>query len=216
MRLVLFDIDGTLVRGLSTELNFMGYLLRHGKIGPTQWSAWLYFTCRWLPRYGALIGKKNKAYLTALQHAEVQCIAKDFVVQVLPEKIHALALARLQAHLRAGEVVVLLSGTPDFIAAPLAELVGATDFRAARYATRHGRFVAAPPLSHPYGPEKLRIARELCVTYNLTLQDVVAYADHYSDIALLQNVGYPVAVSADRALLVTAQDNGWEMLDCSL
>ncbi|NJN46715.1 MAG: hypothetical protein HC808_09805 [Candidatus Competibacteraceae bacterium] len=133
----------------------------------------------------------------------------------MPGKIHAAALARLQAHSRAGEPVVLLSGTPDFIAAPLAELVGASDFRAAQYATQQGRFIAAPPLSHPYGLEKLRIARELCITYKLTMHDVVAYADHHSDVDLLQNVGHPVVVSADRALRATAQGNGWEMLDCN-
>ncbi|NJN46716.1 MAG: hypothetical protein HC808_09810 [Candidatus Competibacteraceae bacterium] len=86
MRLVLFDIDGTLIRGLSTELTFMGYLFRRGKIGPTQGLAWLYFTCRWLPRYGALIGKKNKAYLTALQQSEVSRIASEFVFKRCPEK----------------------------------------------------------------------------------------------------------------------------------
>ncbi|MEE4378041.1 MAG: HAD-IB family hydrolase [Candidatus Competibacteraceae bacterium] len=215
MRLALFDVDGTLIHGSSAELEFMKYLLRHRKIGLLQGLAWLYFMCRWLPCYGTLIGKKNKAYLTAMKQAEVRHIAKEFVVDVLPRKIHAGALARLQVHLRAGEPVVLLTGTPDFIAAPFAELLGATDFRASHYATQRGRFVAAPPLSHPYGPEKLRIARELCVSYNLSMQDVVAYADHHSDVKLLQSVGHPVVVSADRVLRATAQDNGWEMLDCN-
>jgi HAD superfamily hydrolase (TIGR01490 family) len=215
MRLVLFDVDGTLIRGSSTELAFMGYLLRRRKIGLPQGLAWLYFMCRWLPRYGALIGQKNKAYLTAMTQAAVERIAREFVVDVLPRKIYAETLARLQAHLRAGEPVVLLTGTPDFIAAPLAELLGVTDFRAARCATRHGRFVAAPPLTHPYGLEKLRIARELCLSYQCSMQDVVAYADHHSDLHLLRAVGHPVVVSADRALRATAQGNGWEMLDCS-
>lgn len=211
MKLVLFDVDGTLIGGLSTELSFIVYLCRRGRLGPRQLWAWLAFMVRWLPRYGRAIGKKNKAYLVGLDTTEVAELARVFVSRVLPGKMCQETLDRLRAHRQAGDHVVLLTGAPDFLAAPLADMWGANDHRAARYASHRGRFVAAPPLVHPYGSEKLRIAQELCALHGTDLQQVVAYADHPTDVRLLEAVGQPVAVG--RVLRAIASRRGWELLE---
>jgi hypothetical protein len=62
MTLAIFDIDGTLVEG-STERRFWRYLLKRGHQGPRQVLAYLLFWLRYLPVYGRLTRKKNKAYL---------------------------------------------------------------------------------------------------------------------------------------------------------
>ncbi len=214
MRLVLVDVDGTLISGESTERSFIKYLWRQGQTGWRQWLSALHFTLRWLPRYGKLVGKKNKAYLTGLSNAEIGVIAREFVYRELSARIRGEVCTRLQAHRQAGDRVVLLTGTPDFIAQPLAELLEVTDFRATVCATRDGRFICAPPLSHPYEADKLKIAQALCRCFEVTMDQVVAYADDVSDLGLLEAVGCPVAVSADPGLRAAARTGGWEMLDC--
>ncbi|MEZ5585098.1 MAG: hypothetical protein R3F37_22215 [Candidatus Competibacteraceae bacterium] len=109
--------------------------------------------------------------------------------------------------------MVLLSGTPDFIAAPLAELVGATlDYRLRPLCHSARSFLAAPPLAHPYGPEKLRIAGNYAslITCPCTLWWPTPTT---TATPVPQHVGHPVVVSADRVLRATAQSNGWEILD---
>src|SRR6185503_10956454 len=78
MKLAIFDIDGTLVRGSSERL-FWRYLLMHGRQGPRQILAYLLFLVRYLPTCGIVTVKKNKAYLCGLRADDVAGLARDFV-----------------------------------------------------------------------------------------------------------------------------------------
>jgi FMN phosphatase YigB (HAD superfamily) len=62
MKLAIFDIDGTLVRGSSERL-FWRYLAARGRQGPKQVFSYLLFLLRYLPTGGIHTIKKNKAYL---------------------------------------------------------------------------------------------------------------------------------------------------------
>ena len=212
MKLALFDVDGTLIKGLSSEWRFALYLLMHGLLGPRQIFAWPWFVLRYLPRYGRHVGKKNKAYLLGLKEAKVSAWAQDCVRLYVMPRLRPEVLARLKAHLRAGDRVLLLTGTPDFIAEALAVALEVHGFRAARCASRNGVFRAEPPFEHPYGADKLRIAHELCAEHGCEMADVIAYADSRTDLELLSAVGKPVAVNADRLLKQAALRQGWEMI----
>ena len=78
MKLAIFDIDGTVVRGSSERL-FWRYLLRRGRLGPEQMFAYLLFLVRYVATGGVHTIKKNKAYLTGLRSVEVAALAREFV-----------------------------------------------------------------------------------------------------------------------------------------
>jgi hypothetical protein len=78
MRLAIFDIDGTLVRGSSERL-FWGYLAARGRQGPRQISAYLLSLFRNLPSGGIHALKTNKSYLCGLASADVAELAEEFV-----------------------------------------------------------------------------------------------------------------------------------------
>lgn len=209
---MLFDVDGTLVRGLSTEQAFFLYLLRRGVLGPRQGLSWLGFSAAYLPRAGRSVFQKNKAWLAGLCCREVAARAESFVRDVLPGQLDPQACACLSAHLRERDRVWLLTGTPDFIARPLARSLGAHGYRAAVCDRSGERFAAGLPLEHPYAGEKLRIAREISTQEGISLSCTVAYADSVTDIALLSAVGHPVAVNARRRVRLHARRNGWDIL----
>ncbi|HEX5421205.1 MAG TPA: haloacid dehalogenase-like hydrolase, partial [Gammaproteobacteria bacterium] len=75
MKLAVFDIDGTLVRGASERM-FWWYLLRRGRQGPRQLFAFLLFMLRYLPTGGIQTPRKNKAYLSGLRVEEVDALAR--------------------------------------------------------------------------------------------------------------------------------------------
>lgn len=210
---MLFDVDGTLVRGASTERAFFIYLLRRALIGPRQLLAWVAFCALYAAHFGRGVLKANKAWLAGLPCNAIAALAARFVREEIPARLDPRACARLRAHLREGDRVWLLTGTPDFIAAPLAAMLGAHGYRAAVCARRAGRFTAAPPLQHPYAARKLSIARELCALERIDLDRTVAYADSATDIALLSAVGHPVAVNARRRVRAQARRKGWEILE---
>ncbi len=214
MKLVLCDVDGTLLRGPSCELSFAFFLLRTRIVRARHVRAWIAFLVRHWARYGRQVLRKDKAYLAGLECEPIRALARAYVPRHLAPRLCRELLARLAAHHEAGDPLVLLSGAPDFLVVPLAELVRASAHCAAIHAVCDGHFTAQAPVQHPFGPDKLRFARMLCDQWGARLADVVAYADSRTDLALLRAVGHPVAVNADRGLRAVARASGWEVLAC--
>lgn len=211
MTLAIFDIDGTLVRG-SSERQFWRFLALRGHQGPTQLVAFALFLVRYLPTGGVHTLKKNKAYLTGLETAQVAALAREFVATELVHSLYAPAVARLKQHLQNGHVVVLLSGTIDPVARALAEQLGVRHVCATLCAQRRGRYLAQPPEIHPFGAAKLALATQLARDLGLDLRQASAYGDSAQDLYLLEAVGNAVAVCPDRALYARALEKDWEIL----
>jgi phosphoserine phosphatase len=64
---------------------------------------------------------------------------------------------------------------------------------------------------YAYGPEKATAMRELAARTGIDLSASSAYSDSATDLPMLEAVGRPVAVNADRALAKVARERGWEM-----
>ena len=212
-RMVLVDIDGTLFGGMNSEVAFIVYLLRRGRLGPRQLLSAAWFYPRWVLRYRRHVAKKNKAYLNGLKIDDVAAWAERFVAEELLPRIRPAMQQRIDAHRCSGDFVSLLSGTPAFIAAPLARALGADDWNATRCTARDGVYTSAPPAAHPFGREKLQRAAELCAKHRLSLTKAAAYADSRHDLPLLCSVHRPVAVSPDSDLKRAALKNTWEIID---
>jgi HAD superfamily hydrolase (TIGR01490 family) len=211
MTLAIFDIDGTLIEG-STERRFWRYLAKRGHQGPRQVLAYLWFWVRYLPAYGPLTSKKNKAYLYGLKTERVRALAAEFVTNEILPRLYAPTVQRLQHHLRRGDTVVLLSGTLAPIARALADALGVQHVRATVCRERNGRYAAGPPQVHPFGAVKLELARQLSAEIGADLPQATAYGDSKHDLALLQAVANPVAVLPDPRLLATARGNDWDII----
>lgn len=210
--LAIFDVDGTLVSGRSTEKRFIAWLLRRGHIGPFQVLSAAWFIVRWFPRFGRHVFRKNKAYLNGLPLTLVTDEANRFV-ESLPETVwYAQALAELRQHRENGDTVLLLSGTLQPITESLSRRFGANGSMGTECCLKQGRFTAGPPLQHPFYNDKADLLPSICETYRITAGDIFAYADSGFDIPLLQKVGHPVAVCPDRTLARWAKANDHRVL----
>ena len=212
MACVFVDVDGTLIKGSSCEARFAAYLFRRGRLGARQLAGAALFVPRFAPSFGRHVFKKNKAYLAGLKAETVASFAEDFVRQELKPLLRPELLQRIEAHRGAGEVIVLLTGAPDFIARPLAQLVGAELWRATKCDRKNDVYSAEPPAEHPFGAAKLTYAKEVCRQAGAELSECAAYADSAYDLPLLERVGRPVAAHPDRALKRMARRAGWEVL----
>jgi HAD superfamily hydrolase (TIGR01490 family) len=212
MRLVIFDLDGTLIHA-SSERMFARYLYELGCIGRRQISAYLLFVLRHGARYRSAVFKKNKAYLTGLPRDRVDELARSFVDERLLTTLYRPALARLESHRARGDTVLLLTGTPDFIARPLGDRLGLTHIVATECALSDGVLTSAPPRVHPFGREKLERARAFAEARGIDLRQAAAYANAREDRFLLANVGVAVAVRPDLTLRGLARLSGWEIIE---
>jgi len=212
MTCVLVDVDGTLLGGASTELRFVVHLMRRRRVGARQAFQTAVFPLRWFARYGRHVFKKNKAYLAGLAVADVEAEAEIFVRQTVAPLLRPEILTLIAGHVTRGDTVLLLTGTPEFIAEPLAKLIGAQSVCATRCAQQGGIFTADPPLLHPFGEAKVTFAREICRTLGHPLADTTAYGDSIHDLPLLLQVGHPVAAWPDAALRHIAIKGNWQLL----
>lgn len=212
MRMAVFDIDGTLVTGPGTEKRFWLRLLRAGLQGPPQLAAWCAFAWREGPRAGRAGLRRNKAYLAGLEVGRVTALAAEGFAGELGRAWYGPCLARLRQHQAQGDRVVLMSGTPDFIARAIAAALGADHAIGTRCASEGGRFGAAPPQCHPFGLRKAELLEELRADWCVAPADITAYGDSIHDLPLLERAGVPVAVRPDRRLERHALERGWEVL----
>ena len=211
-RLVLIDIDGTLVRPPSTERRFFRQLRHSGHNGLPQMLAYGFAWVLWLPRFGARTAQKNKTYLTGLSVDAVSALAQEWASGALDDAWRDAILARLREHQARGDVVALLSGTPDFIASAIAKRLGVERYIGSDCPTRGDRFRFGLPSRHPFRRAKLAIAQRLAADMGIDASAVIAYGDSVHDAPLLDWAGTAVAVSADRRLAALAQRKGWETL----
>ncbi|MBL8223709.1 MAG: HAD-IB family phosphatase [Chromatiales bacterium] len=215
MGLAVFDIDGTLVTGASTERRLFRAMLAAGLLGPRQLLAFAAFAVRYAPEYGRHVFKKDKAYLSGLAVDEVARFAAHWAPGALRSSWFGPAVERLREHRRRGDRVVLLSGTPDFLARVIAGELGADDAIGSRCAAAGGRYTAAPPLVHPFGGAKCCLVEQLCRELGESPADVAAYGDSDHDLPLLRAVGRPVAVRPAGGLARVARGAGWEIIAAS-
>ncbi|MCY4254545.1 MAG: HAD-IB family phosphatase [Gammaproteobacteria bacterium] len=211
-RLALFDIDGTLVRAPSTEKRFALWLLLRGRIGLARLLAYAVFSLRYLPQYGLGVFAKNKSLLWRRTAASARSLAGAWASRHLRKALFAPCFKRLQAHLERGDIVVLLSGAPQFLAEAVAEELQVSTVLGTRCAERNGRFCLAPPALHRVGEEKLAAARALARQLGTRLSSASAYGNAISDLPLLAACGCPVAVNPDSKLAAEARRQGWRVM----
>lgn len=213
MTLALFDVDGTLFPLPSTEVRFVAWLARRRRL---PWRA-LLRQAGALPgllyRHGSAGFTENKAWLAGLEPGRLAALGEEFVETSLARRLRPGVRARLDAHRRRGDRVVLLTGTPEFLARPVCALLGADDFRATRLRVEGGRYAGHRPALHPRGPAKLEIARQVAAEAGSRLEQAVAYADAWPDRLLLEAVGTPVTVTPRGRMRRLARMRGWEILD---
>lgn len=211
-RLALFDIDGTLLKEPSSEKRFMLWLFLKGLIGPIRLLAYALFSLRYLPRYGLDVFAKNKSLLWRRTVRSTELLANDWAADGLEKALYGPCLERLRNHQQRGDIVVLISGTPSFLANAIAERLGVVHVVGTRCAVREGRYSFAPPGVHRVGEAKLASARELCARFQTSLANSIAYGNSLSDLPLMGACGVPVAVSPDSALAAIACKKGWEII----
>ena len=216
MILALFDVDGTLVRGASTERRFFRWLLGRGHIRGRQVLAFAWFNLRWFPVYGRHTAKKNKAYLLGLAEATIAREAHEFVmVEVMPT-LNSKCVERLREHQSAGDRVVLITGTLQVIGDALGAMLGVAEVIATHCIVRDGRYGWQPPKRHPFGQEKNVLGNDLLESANLPAAEAFAYGDSIHDLPLLENVGHAICVDPDSALRRHAEVSGWEIMEAGV
>lgn len=209
-----FDLDGTLVVG-QTPLLLVKFLRREGVVGRVfLLGAGLWFLAYKLHLVKPTEEARQKAarVFRGLSLEHVRTLMEQFADQVLMPRRHPAAASALAEHLAEGDRVALISAALEPVVAAFCARMGVEHFAAASCEVVDGCYTGRVSGVIPSGEEKARIAHNLLERWGVDPEECWAYADHESDLPLLNLVGHPVAVNPRPGLLRVAQERGWPTL----
>ncbi len=199
----IFDVDRTLIRFPSERLFFL-YLLGRRVLTPKRAVRFLTeLFCQSQGRY------TNKSYLQGLEKAQIQRLAQDCYGRLIRPRLSITGLACLREHQRRGHQTVILTGSLEFLMQPLQVDLQTDWLIATTLEITAGRCTGRIQGRHPRGLNKLLLLQELSRTAGFSLAQSYAYADHVSDLPLLEQVGHPIAVNPAPALKAIARQRAW-------
>ncbi|MBA3058352.1 MAG: HAD-IB family hydrolase [Gammaproteobacteria bacterium] len=222
MKLTLFDLDHTLLPidsdhawgvftstlGWTDPVDFNqrnDEFFAHYQAGTLDIRAYVRFATAALREQGAI-----KA-----QAAHVQ-----FMQAVVGPAIKQQALALLRQHQQAGDAVLIVTATNDFVTRPIAQALGVDELIATQLAVDTapggsgwitGEIVGVPS----FREGKITRVTQWLASRQLDWSDVETtfYSDSMNDLSLLERVIHPVATNPDAPLRALAQARGWRILD---
>jgi len=207
--LVIFDVDGTLIKGTSCEKLFFHHLLDTKKLRVNNM---INFGLRGiaLSRFGKLyIVKANKGYLRGFEVDNIDKLGIEHFISHVKNRISQKGIDRINQHKRNGEKVALLSGMPEFLLKNFADYLEIELAIGCVLKINNGKYTGVTEGVFPLGRGKAEIIESILSKYNHAWSDITAYADHRSDRFMLEKVGKPIAVNPDDGLKQIAKTNNW-------
>ncbi len=144
------------------------------------------------------------APLARLQEDAWELFHRQLLTRSFPE-----GFARVRAHRAAGHKTLLITGALDFIIEPIRPLFD--DIVCAEMEARDGLLTGHLTTLPPIGEARALVLADYADGLGLSLEESVAYADSASDLAMLEAVGFPVAVNPEARLSAIARRRGWHV-----
>jgi HAD superfamily phosphoserine phosphatase-like hydrolase len=212
-RLAVIDLDGTLLKGLNAERMFYLHLMLHGHVGVWRMLGFLLSLTGDVFRIGfrPAIGSNARA-LRGRTPGEVgqwaNAFGQVFLRNAVPEDLRAKILSLRQEGCR----IVLLSGSLQLLVDQLKDRLEADILIGNGLEVDGDRLTGRKTGIFPYGRKKLDALFQRIVPEGIDWSSSWALADRISDLPVLELVGHPVAVHADRKLRRLARRKGWELI----
>jgi HAD superfamily hydrolase (TIGR01490 family) len=208
-----FDVDGTLVgRHIVHHYIYIRRRMLPALVRPL-WTGAFYLKAP----YYLMLDKLSRTRLNVVFYRNyaglgseaVRSFVQDNFEHVIRPHLFKEGFECVAEHRRAGRRVVLVTGSIDFIMAPLARFLDADEVLAPKLIERDGRFTGeldGPPVG---SEEKARRISAYAKANGLHLASSFAYGDSIADLPMLQEVGHPHAINPDKSLEQAARRQGW-------
>ncbi|MFQ5546366.1 MAG: HAD family hydrolase [Acidiferrobacterales bacterium] len=215
MSLAIFDLDNTLLAGDSDHA-WGQFLVEHNLVDGQYYER---ENERFYKAYqdGALDIHGYLAFaLKPLSQHDLPTLEKwrqDFMRSKILPMIEPRARNLIDKHRRAGDTLIIITSTMDFITQPIAREFGVEHLIASQAEILNGRFtgnVVGTPCYHHGKVERLQA---WVSEHGESMTGSSFYSDSHTDLPLLNTVDNPIAVNPDEVLRIEAQNRGWPIID---
>jgi HAD superfamily hydrolase (TIGR01490 family) len=216
-RLVLFDLDNTLLTGDSDVL-WCDFLMARGLLDASQFA----------PRNQEMDARYRAGTVSAQEFAgfyvsllaghspqQLEPLRREFLDEWIVPRIPADAIELVRRHQDAGELVAITTATSRYITELTAAHFGVEHLIAIEPEIAAGRFSGRTTGTLNMREGKVARLHEWLQGRGEQLADFhsTAYSDSVNDLPLLEAVDVPVTVDPDPKLQAIAQERGWRRLN---
>lgn len=139
-----------------------------------------------------------------------------FMREVVRPAIRPEALALVRSHQQAGDAVVIVTATNEFVTRPIADAFGVPELIAVALERGADGWITGNIEGVPSAREgKVTRVAQWLAERGLDWGDVEStfYTDSINDLTLMEKVDHPVATNPDERLRAIAAGRGWRILD---
>ena len=218
LRLALFDLDHTLLP-LDSDYEWGEFTIRIGWNDPVEFAR---RNDEFYAHYqaGTLNVHDYVRFATEavrLRGPEAAAAAhQQFMREVITPAIQPQALDLIRQHQAAGDEVLIVTATNEFVTGPIAQALGVPQLLAVQLVRDASGWYTGEIDGVPTMREgKVTRMEQWLAARELSWADVDStfYSDSMNDVPLLEKVNRPVATNPDPRLRALAQQRGWRILD---
>ncbi|WP_280189472.1 HAD family hydrolase [Delftia sp. PS-11] len=217
-RLALFDLDHTLLP-LDSDYEWGEFTTRIGWTDPAEFGR---RNAEFFAHYqaGTLDVHDYVRFATEAFRLrgpdEARQAHERFMREVITPAIRPQALELLRSHQQAGDQVLIVTATNEFVTRPIAAALGVSELIAVELARDGQGWFTGEILGTPsMRAGKVQRMQQWLQARGLDWSGVESffYSDSWNDVPLLERVDHPVATNPDTRLRALARERGWRILD---
>lgn len=214
MKLVLFDLDNTLLSG-DTDVEWLEFLIERGILPPSAQHENLEMDRRYRSGQADALDyvRFYLRFYPPHSMASLLSLREEFIPKRIEPRMLPAARALIQQH--KPDLVAIITATNRFLTEPIAAAFGIQHLIATEPQIVDGRFtgdvVGAPCMREG----KIEHLERWLAARGQSLGDFAEswfYSDSVNDLPLLERVTHPVAVDPDSRLQKAATERGWRSL----
>lgn len=218
MKLALFDLDNTLLKG-DSDFEWSQFLIRIGVLNKELFevknlSFYEDYKNGCLDIYAFLDFQLKP--LADHSRAQLDQWHQQFMSEQINGMITDNARTLVNKHLAAGDECLIITATNSFVTSPIAKEFGIEHLIATEPEHQNGEFTGKVSGTPSFREGKITRLQAWLAEHNKTIEDYDSstfYSDSLNDLPLLQLVSHPVAVNPDPTLRQHAEQHLWPIID---
>lgn len=215
MALALFDLDNTLLNG-DSDHSWGLFLANVGAVDPVEHTQKQdYFYQQYID--GELNIEEFCEFqfraLTQYPLAQLHEWRHEFMQTIIEPMIEGGKPDLLEKHRAAGDELVIITATSDFVTLPIAERLKVPTLIATRAEQSNGVYTGKVAGTPCFQDGKVTRLLEWLEENDSSLENSVFYSDSINDLPLLERVDQAIAVTPDKRLRAHAEKLHWQIID---